>query len=217
VTEARIAEGRTALYRYYDAADSLLYIGISDDPDRRRDEHAVTAADTWYPLAVSRRVGWFDTRAEAEGAEKLAIKQEKPRFNSRFNQRRDAVLQLKDGARDDRRQRQGIGRKTNHTAAIVEHFRDRIDSGEMPPGTRLPTRQAIAEQFGIGNTAVSRAYVELVRDGFVEERRAHGYFVLPVESRTLAIRVGRPVEVAAQLREAMTAEQIRELIKALSA
>ncbi|MER6098380.1 GIY-YIG nuclease family protein [Streptomyces sp. NPDC001728] len=112
MTGPRIADGRTALYRYYDEADSLLYIGISDDPDRRRDEHAVTAADTWYPLAASRRVGWFDSRAEAEDAEKLAIKQEKPRFNSRFNQRRDPVLQATQKALDNLRHARGITRRT---------------------------------------------------------------------------------------------------------
>lgn len=217
MTEQSSADDRTALYRYYDAEGSLLYIGIACDPDRRRDEHAVTAADTWYPLAVSRRVGWFDTRREAEGAEKLAIKQEKPRFNSRFNQRRDPVLRAKQEARDNLRHARGITRKTNHAGAIVDHFRSLIDSGELAPGDRLPTRLQIAEQFGVGQTAVSRAYVDLVQAGLVEERRAHGYFVLSAEDRTLAVRVGRPVEVAAQLREAMTAEQIRELIKALSA
>lgn len=216
MTEQPGANDRTALYRYYDAEESLLYIGIANDPDRRRDEHAVTAADTWYPLAVSRRVGWFNTRAEAEAAEKLAIRHETPRFNSRFNQRRDPVLQAKQQAREDLRHARGITRRTNHTGAIVDHFRKLIDSGELAPGNRLPTRLQIAEQFGIGQTAASRAYVDLVQAGLVEERRAHGYFVLSAEDRTLAVRVGRPVEVAAQLREVMTAEQIGELIKALS-
>lgn len=217
MTAIRLAADRTALYRYYDDAGGLLYVGISSDPDQRRDEHAVTAADTWYPLATSRRVGWFDTRKEAEEAEKLAIRQEAPRFNSRFNRRRDPLLRAKDVAREGRRQRKGIGRKSNHTDFIVARIRDQIESGELAPGARLETRQTLAEQFGIGITAVSRAYVELVRDGFIEERRAHGYFVSPPEDRTMTIRIGRPSEAAAQLREAMTPEQIAELVQALSA
>ncbi|MEV5314282.1 GIY-YIG nuclease family protein [Streptomyces sp. NPDC052610] len=72
---------RTALYRFRDAAGSLLYLGISSDPDRRETQHARDAAETWYPLVSDRTVTWFDSREEAEAAEKAAIAAERPRFN----------------------------------------------------------------------------------------------------------------------------------------
>ncbi|MEU0660255.1 GIY-YIG nuclease family protein [Streptomyces lavendulocolor] len=72
---------RTALYRFHDADGGLLYVGITNDPDHRRGQHARDAADTWYPLAVTREVVWFDTRAEAETAEREALANERPRFN----------------------------------------------------------------------------------------------------------------------------------------
>ncbi|MFF9168278.1 MULTISPECIES: hypothetical protein [unclassified Streptomyces] len=72
---------RTALYRFFDDSDSLLYVGIAYDPDRRAKLHARSAADTWWPLIKERTDEWFDTRKEAEAAEKAAIASERPRFN----------------------------------------------------------------------------------------------------------------------------------------
>ena len=72
---------RTALYRFFDADGGLLYLGIAKDPDRRRAQHARDAADTWFPLASSREVEWFDTRLEAESAERETLVAERPRFN----------------------------------------------------------------------------------------------------------------------------------------
>ncbi|HET9383101.1 MAG TPA: hypothetical protein VFP69_20040 [Streptomyces sp.] len=60
---------------------ALLYLGIARDPDRRAKQHARDAAETWYPLASERTVTWFDSRQEAEAAEKAAITSERPRFN----------------------------------------------------------------------------------------------------------------------------------------
>jgi predicted GIY-YIG superfamily endonuclease len=72
-------EERHALYRFYDAHEELLYVGITDDPWRRWREHVLT--QPWYPQVKHQAVSWYDTEAEATGAEKRAIRSERPRFN----------------------------------------------------------------------------------------------------------------------------------------
>ncbi|SHL73996.1 GIY-YIG nuclease family protein [Streptomyces yunnanensis] len=72
-------EGRTALYRVFDAAGKLLYIGISQNPDVRFGQHSQTKP--WWPEVAERRVEWHDTRAEAAKTEKEAIRAEQPYWN----------------------------------------------------------------------------------------------------------------------------------------
>ncbi|MET8506787.1 GntR family transcriptional regulator [Streptomyces sp. NPDC004787] len=205
-----------ALYRYFDAERKLLYLGVTSDPARRDREHRRNAADLWYPLVAGRGVDWYDTREEAEAAERRAIREEKPRFNDRHNVRTDPLVRAQDEERRRRRFRQGMGGRTNHTDAIVEYFSGLIDDGLLGPGDQLPLRTEIVKEFGVSAPAVTRAYLELVRDGRVEERRAHGYYVLPPEDRRLSIRVGRPQESADVIRGAMSPQQISELIRALA-
>jgi hypothetical protein len=92
------ASGRTALYRWYSAADASYYrpayIGISYDVLRREAEHN-DALREFMAGDVRRRVEWYPTRKAALAAEKLAIVAEKPLFNVQHNsgnrlRRRDA-------------------------------------------------------------------------------------------------------------------------------
>lgn len=68
---ARDTRITTALYRLYDAQDQLLYIGISEDPEKRWAHHA--SEKPWWPQVARKQVGWFPTREEAEAAEARAI------------------------------------------------------------------------------------------------------------------------------------------------
>lgn len=69
----------TALYRLYDDAGSLLYVGIATTPEARWQQHASTAP--WWHLVARRQTEWFASRQDAESAERSAIKTEKPRYN----------------------------------------------------------------------------------------------------------------------------------------
>lgn len=71
---------RTALYRLYDEADVLLYVGITNDPETRWTYHA--RQKTWWPEVHRRAVEWKATRDEAEAAEAKAIGCENPRWNT---------------------------------------------------------------------------------------------------------------------------------------
>lgn len=89
------AEVPTALYRCLGTAALPLYLGISDDPERRAREHAGKAP--WWPrVDHSRtRIEWYANRAKAKKAEDHAILAEKPAFNSlgtpRFAERAKAA------------------------------------------------------------------------------------------------------------------------------
>ncbi len=56
---------------------------------------------------------------------------------------------------------------------IVEAAR----SGEMAPGTRLPTVRGLAEQLSLAAGTVARAYRELEELGVIETRGRSGSFV----------------------------------------
>jgi predicted GIY-YIG superfamily endonuclease/antitoxin (DNA-binding transcriptional repressor) of toxin-antitoxin stability system len=77
---------RTALYRLYDAAGTLLYIGISHQPDVRFEQHA--KLKDWWPRVARREVEWFDDRPSAAAAEAAAIRREDPERNGTYSLRR---------------------------------------------------------------------------------------------------------------------------------
>lgn len=77
-TEEQEFARRAAVYRYLDAAGSVLYVGCSIDPDSRDLSHH--AAD-WYPRATARTVDWYDSVTEAMAAERRAIAADDPEFN----------------------------------------------------------------------------------------------------------------------------------------
>ncbi|WP_443079066.1 GIY-YIG nuclease family protein [Streptomyces sp. NBC_01498] len=68
--------GRTALYRLFDEAGALLYVGISHKPDVRWGQHSEQKA--WWPAVAQRAVEWHETRSGAEKAELAAIATERP-------------------------------------------------------------------------------------------------------------------------------------------
>jgi hypothetical protein len=72
-------ERRCALYRHYDAAGVLLYVGISENPVDRGRGHA--RYSEWVRYAARIEAEWLDSRAAAERAERLAIRSERPVFN----------------------------------------------------------------------------------------------------------------------------------------
>jgi DNA-binding transcriptional regulator YhcF (GntR family) len=54
---------------------------------------------------------------------------------------------------------------------------ERVASGDLPAGFRLPPVRALAEQLGLAANTVARAYKELEADGIVETRGRGGTLV----------------------------------------
>ena len=85
-------ERPTALYRYYDISDLLLYVGISGRLYDRTGDH--TKGSSWMDFAVRSTIERFPARDEAVEAEEAAIKAEHPLFNDRHNNTPEARRQL---------------------------------------------------------------------------------------------------------------------------
>ncbi|MFB3301955.1 PLP-dependent aminotransferase family protein [Pseudomonas sp. AMR01] len=60
---------------------------------------------------------------------------------------------------------------------LVDSFAQAIRSGQMPPGTRLPTHRQLAADHGLALVTASRVYTELEAMGLVSGETGRGTFV----------------------------------------
>ena len=58
-----------------------------------------------------------------------------------------------------------------------EQVRAQVESGELAPGTKLPTVRRLADELGIATNTVARAYRELEGLGVIETRGRAGSVV----------------------------------------
>lgn len=65
---------------------------------------------------------------------------------------------------------------------LAAELRQRIDSGELPPGARLPTEQALAVQYAVSRTVVREAVSRLRSSGLLVARQGSGVFVAPSDA-----------------------------------
>lgn len=62
-------------------------------------------------------------------------------------------------------------------AAIAADIAARIDTGEYPPGSRLPTYAQLADLYSVSLASIRRAIGQLRDDGVVEGHPGKGVFV----------------------------------------
>lgn len=74
-----MGRGRNALYRFYDAHGMLLYVGITNSPGRRWQQHM--EEKPWYPQVRHQAATWYGSEREARRIETRAIRAEHPKFN----------------------------------------------------------------------------------------------------------------------------------------
>ncbi|MDD9727204.1 hypothetical protein PVV74_17220 [Roseovarius sp. SK2] len=75
---------KTALYRHYDSAGTLLYVGITSSPSRRIACHK--NASDWFYRVANISLDWHDTLQDAKRAEREAIREEAPAMNIALQQ-----------------------------------------------------------------------------------------------------------------------------------
>lgn len=63
---------------------------------------------------------------------------------------------------------------------VLEDLRARIRSGALAPGARVPSRNAIIANYGVGETAAKHALQVLAAEGLIEARPGSGSFVRQV-------------------------------------
>ncbi len=82
-TEYKVLPPAVNLYRHFDEAGRLLYVGISTASLRRLSEHRTNSE--WFWSIATIKVERFDTVAQARLAETTAIKAERPLFNGTYS------------------------------------------------------------------------------------------------------------------------------------
>ena len=88
-------------------------------------------------------------------------------------------------------------------AQVIDELRRRIESGEYPPGSLLPSEHQLSDEFQIARPTVVRALRVLRQDGWIETQQGKGSFVR-----------GRPALAGLESRrtgeEALNREESRE-------
>jgi len=67
---------------------------------------------------------------------------------------------------------------------IVASLTGALLAGELKPGDRLPSEQALASEFGVARTVVREAISQLKCDGIVQSRVGVGAFIAQPQQRT---------------------------------
>lgn len=77
-----------------------------------------------------------------------------------------------------------IGRETL-SGRIREQLYERISTGELHPGARIPSERALSEQFRVARTSVREAIQGLVSLGVIERRGNRSYVAEQLPDVTL--------------------------------
>lgn len=184
---------RTALYRLYDVEKRLLYIGITNNPTTRWQQHARTKGESWWSDVATKELEWFDSRRDAEKAEVIAIRTEGPPYNDRHagswdepGCRRPAPIPSERARRlrseglekSARFNRECSRAKISFPDMVARRLRERIASGVYQVGTKLPTGLELCGDFGISSLTLTRAKSQLISEGLLEVRHGRGTFVV---------------------------------------
>ena len=101
---------------------------------------------------------------------------------------------------------------------IIEAVKKRTAQGIYRAGDRLPSVRKMAAEMGVNPNTLSRAYMELEREGFITTRRGHGSSItgnaerIDSERRTLA-RAARDRFVSEVRALALSKEHIESLLR----
>jgi GntR family transcriptional regulator len=79
---------------------------------------------------------------------------------------------------------------------IVDAVKMKIATGELVPGSRLPSVRGLAQQLTVNTNTVAKAYLELTAEGVIEAQRGVGVFVAEPRQRLSAAERERRLEEA---------------------
>jgi len=128
----------TTLYRFFNEAGELLYVGITGNTKGRLKHHRKHA--TWWSQATTHRLESFPTREEAAVAEAHAIRQEAPIHNVIRSSGRVAVSRLNNRAPEGSTGRlYGLAEIAEALDMRVGTVRMWFQRGKLPPATVVLT------------------------------------------------------------------------------
>lgn len=171
MTVAPASLSPTCVYRMYDEADRLLYVGVSGDLPTRLNAHR--SEKPWYTEVSRITLKHFPTRDGALDAETHAIAQEGPLYNRTGPEVRHS------GA---------IGGSARLVAAAL---RARIVAGEFAPGTAIPSERDLVREYDATRPLLRDAIRSLREEGILVSRHGAGTYVRGPARRAL-IRLSRP-------------------------
>jgi GntR family transcriptional regulator len=84
-------------------------------------------------------------------------------------------------------------------AQLADIFRQRIARNRWPPGTKLPTLEALMREFVVARVTVRQAMELLARDGLVSAERGRGTFVTARPSRDRGLMLETSLQALADV------------------
>ena len=95
---------------------------------------------------------------------------------------------------------------------IVDQVEERILSGELNPGDKLPPERELARQFGVSRTAVREAIKALSLKGLIAVYPGRGTFV--IDSTSMAVRHSIDLLIKVGRKDGLTAlVEVREILE----
>jgi GntR family transcriptional regulator len=85
-------------------------------------------------------------------------------------------------------------------AQVVAEIKRRIEAGEYPPGSLLPSEHQLVEAFGVSRPTIVKALSSLRQDGWIDTQQGRGSFVRGRPALTGAERT-RPAQNVLELPE----------------
>jgi len=95
---------------------------------------------------------------------------------------------------------------------IAQQIEERILSGELRSGDRLPTERELAEQFHASRTAVREAMKSLAQKGLVDMRPGRGTIVIDGTSRAMRHSLGLMMRIGQTVNSSSLVE-VREILE----
>ena len=163
---------RTALYRLYDAADRLLYVGITHDLEQRWVGHRYSPTSTWWPEVHRKAIEWHPTRQAADVAETAAIASEKPLHN-KAKRPGGYVVRPSRLSSDLEASNPHLNPYSQQAIRILSV---EIESGVTAPGAAMPTAKELHGRFGLSVNICGGILRTMAGQGLIHQKAKGGRY-----------------------------------------
>lgn len=176
---------RTALYRLYDSKGSLLYVGITADPEARWKGHSHSVrSSAWWPQVAKKSIEWFPSRLAAYEAETKAIQTEKPIHNRAMRSDGRGFHRWRYWSQEIRWVDRHLNPWSDQIARIL---RAEIARGVIRPGDIMPTARQLHQRFGVSDQTCGKVLRLLADEGLLHQKRKGGRYYCTAPDRDTTV------------------------------